>query len=158
MCIINWSVAYLENQRGMVMGSAHIVLAIIGFGVAFGRITSARIAEGYRQLPVLMTAAFASMVLTFFAPLPANGVADSTLIILASVFSSGIYPILLGDASMFPPSLSPAVLSAMMAALVSGTVLLPFLVVLLREHVGRVQGMCSISVVFLLLIISLCYR
>jgi fucose permease len=157
LCLVNWSVAYLENQRGMVMGAAHIVLAIIGVGIVFGRITSARLASRFPVMMVLLTAAAASMVLSFFAPLPLNGIYDSVLMVSACVFSSGIYPVLMGKASVFPASLSPAVYTTMTTSVVLGALLLPFVSGLLQEHVGRVEGMCSIAVVFLLLIGSLVY-
>lgn len=139
LCVVNWSVAFLENQRGMVMGAAHIVLAVIGLGVVLGRITSARLAERYPRILVLAIAAAASMFLVFFAPLPANGFYDSVLMVLACAFSSGIYPILVGEASIFPQSLAPAVYSTLTASVVLGALLLPFVFGLLQEHIGRVE-------------------
>jgi len=158
MAIVNWSVAFLENQRGMVLGAAHIVLAAIGLGVIVGRVMAARLAAKYKATLVVLAAALASIVLTFFAPIPQNGTFDSVLIVLACACSAGIYPILLGEATAFPASISPSVYTILTASVVAGASVFPFVIGLLLEHVGRVQGMCIIAAIFLLLFAMLAYK
>ena len=158
MAIVNWSVAFLENQRGMVLGASHIVLAIIGLGVIVGRVMTARLAAKYKAILVVLAAALASMVLSFFAPIPKNGTFDAVLIVLASACSAGIYPILLGEATAFPVSISPPVYTFLTASVVAGAATFPFVIGLLLEHIGRVQGMCAIAAIFLLLVAILAYK
>jgi predicted MFS family arabinose efflux permease len=141
-----WLVSFLEIERGMVSGAAHMVLMGIAASLTAGRWICSYLAKRIDPFDILVFMTLASGILVFLAPLPDSKAASIILYMLLGLAYSGINPFLIGYASRFPEGESSAVLTAIVSAGAVGGVFFPYLIGLLNQHINPILGMSSVSI------------
>ena len=141
-----WLVSFLEIERGMVSGAAHLVLMGIAASLTLGRWICSYLAGKIDPFDILVFITIASGVLVFLAPLPDSKTASVILYMLLGLTYSGINPFLIGYSAWFPQGESSAVLTAIISAGAIGGVFFPYLVGLLNQSINPIMGMSSVSI------------
>jgi MFS transporter, FHS family, glucose/mannose:H+ symporter len=140
-----WLITYLEEEHGLSGGSAHWALTGMWLGIVAGRLVCGWLTRRVDPYRVLFFLVIASGITLLVAPLTGSTAASLILYPLIGLFYSGIYPILIGYASWFPPDLNSTVFTVFVAAGAAGGAVLPYLVGLVNQFAGLVLGMSSIS-------------
>lgn len=146
---ITWLITFLINERGMILGSAHIVLCGVGITMALGRLTCGYFAKRFPAYKILLSLTIASAVLLFLAPLPSAVAANTALFLVASFSFAGIFPLLLAAAAVYPKSESSSAYTLFCLALVGGKILTPYALGQVFEYVGAVAGMYLCAVLLI---------
>jgi predicted MFS family arabinose efflux permease len=141
-----WLVSFLEIERGMVSGAAHVVLMGIAASLTIGRWICSYLAKKVDPFDILVFITLASGILVFLAPLPDSKAASIVLYMLLGLAYSGINPFLIGYASRFPEGESSAVITAIISAGAVGGVFFPYLIGLLNQNINPILGMSSVSI------------
>lgn len=141
-----WLVTFLEIEKGMVSGTAHLALVGIAISLTLGRWTCGFLSRKIEPFNILTFITIASGILVLAAPLPEAKAANVTLYMMLGFSYSGIYPFLIGYAAWFPESESSAVITAIISAGAMGGVFFPYLIGLLNEHINPILGMSSVVV------------
>lgn len=141
-----WLVTFLEIEKGMVSGSAHMVLVGIAVSLTLGRWACGYLSRKIDPFNILATITIASGVLVFLAPLPEAKAASIALYTLLGLTYAGINPFLVSYAAWFPESESSAVVSAVFSAGALGGIFFPYLVGLLNQNINPILGMSSVAV------------
>ncbi|MBN2025199.1 MAG: MFS transporter [Actinobacteria bacterium] len=144
--VTTWLVSFLEIERGMISGTAHLVLMGIAASLTAGRWACSYLSRLIDPFDILVAVSLASGVLVFLAPLPDSRAASIILYMLLGLAYAGINPFLIGYAARFPAGESSAVITAIVSAGSLGGVFFPYLVGLLNEHINPIIGMSSVSV------------
>ncbi|MBI9039250.1 MAG: MFS transporter [Bacteroidales bacterium] len=144
-----WIITFLEKERGLLQGSAHLILSAIGICLVFGRLACGNLTKRFSTFNILIIISIVSTFLIFFAPFPQHVIFNIVLFMLASIFFAGIFPLLLSAASTYPKSESSSTYSLFFIALALGSLFVPFLIGHIFEIAGYVAGMSSITVLFL---------
>ncbi len=139
-----WLITFLEEEHGLSGSSAHWALTGMWIGIVAGRLACGWLTKRVDPFRVLVFLVAASGVTLLVAPL-AGLPAALVLYPLLGLFYSGVYPILIGYASWFPPDLNSTVFTVFVAAGAAGGAVLPYLVGLVNQFAGLVIGMSSIS-------------
>ncbi|RJP29897.1 MAG: MFS transporter [Actinobacteria bacterium] len=141
-----WLVSFLEIERGMISGTAHLVLMGTAACLTVGRWACGYLSRFIDPFDILVAISLASGVLVFLAPLPDSRAASILLYMLLGLAYSGIYPFLVSYAVRFPDGESSAVITAIISAGAVGGVVFPYLIGLLNQHINPILGMSSVSV------------
>ena len=141
-----WLVTFLEIEKGMVSGSAHMVLVGVALSLTLGRWTCGYLAKKIDPFDILITITIASGVLIFLAPLPEAKIASIVLYTLLGFTYAGINPFLISYAAWFPENESSAVVSAIFSAGALGGLFFPYLIGLLNQHINPILGMSSVTI------------
>jgi len=146
---ITWLITFLEKEKGMVQSSAHLVLCGIGLTMVLGRLACGYLSKRFSSYRILIIITIVSTILAFFAPIPKVAMVNTVLFLLASLFFSGIYPLFLSAASVYPKSESSSAYTLFFIALSVGCLSIPYVLGHIFEYVGAVAGMSSVAVLFL---------
>jgi MFS family permease len=141
-----WLVTFLEIEKGMVSGSAHMVLVGVAISLTLGRWTCGYLSKKIDPFDILVTITIASGILVFLAPLPEAKVASIALYTLLGFTYAGINPFLISYAAWFPESESSAVVSAIFSAGGLGGIFFPYLIGLMNQHINPILGMSSVAI------------
>jgi predicted MFS family arabinose efflux permease len=141
-----WLVSFLEIERGMVSGAAHLVLVGIAASLTLGRFICGYLAGRINPFDILVSITLASGVLVFLAPLPDSKAASVILYMFLGLTYSGINPFLIVYSAWFPQGESSAVLTAIISAGAVGGVFFPYLIGLLNQNANPIVGMSSVSI------------
>lgn len=141
-----WLVTFLEIEKGMVSGSAHMVLVCIAISLTLGRWTCGYLSKKIDPFNILVVITIASGILVFLAPLPRAKVASIVLYTLLGFAYAGINPFLVSYAALFPGSESSAVVCAVFSAGALGGIFFPYLIGLLNQHINPILGMSSVAI------------
>ncbi len=145
-----WLVTFLENARGLILGSAHLVLCGFAAGMLLGRLACGYVTtKGFSVYKTLLIITSGSAVLVLLAPLSPDATVDTVLFPVAALFLAGIAPLLLSAAAVYPKSESPSAYSLLYIAMAIGGAIIPYAVGHAFELVGTVAAMSSISVLLL---------
>jgi len=144
-----WIITFLEKERGMISGSAHLVLSGIGICLVLGRLACGYLTKRFSTFKILIILTVVSSILIFFAPFDKNISINILLFFIASVFFAGIFPLLLSAASTYPKSESSNTYTLFFIALSLGCLFIPFVIGQIFEIAGYIAGMSSITVLFL---------
>ncbi|MCK4406850.1 MAG: MFS transporter [Bacteroidales bacterium] len=152
---VTWIITFLEKERGMLQGSAHLVLCGIGVTIVLGRMACGYLARRFSSYKILIIITIVSAVMIFFAPLPKVAMVNMVLFWVASLFFSGIYPLLLSAAIVYPKTESSSAYTLFFIAISVGGLSIPYVLGQIFEHVGAVAGMSSIAILFLGVLVCL---
>ena len=141
-----WLVSFLEIERGMVSGAAHLVLVGIAACLTLGRFICGWLAGKINPFDILVSITLASGVLVFLAPIPDSKAASVIIYMFLGLAYSGINPFLIGYSAWFPQGESSAVLTAIISAGAVGGVFFPYLIGLLNQNTSPIVGMSSVSI------------
>ncbi|MFW6113422.1 MAG: MFS transporter [Actinomycetota bacterium] len=141
-----WLVTFLEIERGMVSGSAHVVLVGTAASLTLGRWACSYLSRRIEPLDILTFISISAGVLVFLAPIPGSKAASVMLYMLLGFANSGIYPFLLGFSAWFPEGESSVVITSAVAAAGVGGIIFPYLIGLLNQHINPILGMSSASI------------
>ncbi|MBU1669509.1 MAG: MFS transporter [Actinobacteria bacterium] len=145
--VITWIVTFLENERGMTLGAAHVVLSGIGLALVMGRLVCGQLSKRFRVYRIELVIVPLSAVLVFIAPLPGSAVVNSALFLVSALVYSGVYPLLLSAASIYPRSDSAAAYTVFFLCVSLGGMTIPYALGQVFQHAGAVAGMSSSAVI-----------
>ncbi|MDY6795968.1 MAG: MFS transporter [Actinomycetota bacterium] len=141
-----WLVTFLEIEKGMVSGSAHVVLVGTATSLTLGRWACSYLSRNIDPLDILTFISISAGILVFLAPLPSSKAASIVLYLLLGFANSGIYPFLIGYSAWFPEGESSVVITSAVAAAGVGGIIFPYLIGILNQHINPILGMSSASV------------
>ena len=147
--VITWVVTFLEKERGVTLGAAHLVLCGVGTALVLGRLACGKLSKRFSVYKILLTLVPASAVLVFIAPLPDSAAINALLFIMSALVYAGIYPMLLSASSIYPRSDSAAAYTFFFIILAIGGVTIPYVLGQVFQHAGAVAGMSSASIMLL---------
>lgn len=150
-----WLVSFLEEEKGLMEGAAHLVLMGMALFITLGRIMCAIATKWFKPLNILIFISIASIFLIFAAPMPPMRWMNISLYLLTGLSVAGIYPLLLSYTAWFPNEDSPAVMSVIMASGALGGLIFPFVVGLIIGEVGAVMGMSSVCLLMMGLMVCI---
>jgi len=152
---LTWLITFLEDKRGTSPGTSHIILATMGIAAVIGRQIWARVAPKitvYRTLTLLVPV---STVFVFLAPLPNSVIINIILFFIAMIFISGINPLFLSAAAVYPKSHSSSAYTILFISISIGGIIIPFVIGQIFEYTSPIIGMSSISLLFVIVIVLL---
>ena len=152
---ITWIITFLENERGMLQGSAHLVLSGVGVSLVLGRLVCGNLTKRFSTYKILIIISIVSLFLVFFAPFPKYVLINIVLFLLASLFFSGILPLFLSAASVYPKSESSSTYTLLFIALAIGSLFFPYIIGQIFELLGAVTGLSSVAILFIGVLVCL---
>ena len=152
---ITWIITFLENERGMSQGSAHLVLCGVGVSLVLGRLICGNLTKRFTTSKILIIVSIVSVFLVFFAPFPKHVLINIVLFLLASLFFSGIIPLLLSAASVYPKSESSSTYTLLFIGLAIGSLFVPFIIGQIFEQMGAIVGMSSTAILIIGVLVCL---
>lgn len=150
--LITWLVTFLEQERGMTRGTAHLVLAGLGVALLVGRLTCAHLARRFSAYKILLLLTPLAAVLTFLAPLPDSTTANVALFLLSALVYAGTYPLLLSAAKVYPKSQSSGAYTLLFIAMSVGGLAMTYCIGQIFQHLGAVVGMSSAAAMFIIVL------
>ncbi len=148
--LLTWLITFLEEERGTSLEMSHIILSTLGIATIIGRLTWAKVT---RKITVYRTLLFIipiSAVLVFIAPLSNSVVTNIILFFISMIFVSGINPLFLSAAAVYPKSHSSSAYTILFISMAIGGITIPFGIGQIFQHAGPVIGMSSISILFVI--------
>jgi fucose permease len=127
----------------------------MGIAAVIGRQIWARVAPKitvYRTLTLLVPV---STVFVFLAPLPNSVIINIILFFIAMIFISGINPLFLSAAAVYPKSHSSSAYTILFISISIGGIIIPFVIGQIFEYTSPIIGMSSISLLFVIVIVLL---
>jgi|GEM_PF-918213 len=154
---LTWMITFLENNRGMDIGIAHIVLSIMGVATFTGRRMWGKVAANKRVYKTLLFIAPVSMFFIFIGPFPSNVIINIALFFMAIIFMSGINPLALSAAAIYPRSYSSSVYTILFSSAAVGGMAIPFGIGLIFQIFNATIGLSSIAILVLIIVIALLF-
>lgn len=148
--LLTWLITFFEDKRSASLGTSHIVLATMGIGAILGRLIWAKVTPKITVYRTLLTIIPISAVLVFIAPLPDSGTINIILFFVAMIFVSGVNPLFLSAAAVYPKSHSSSAYTILFISMSIGGILIPFGIGHVFQYAGPVIGMSSISLMFVI--------
>lgn len=155
--LLTWLITFLEEERGASLEMSHVILAAMGIAAIMGRLVWAKVAPKFTVYRTLLTIIPISAILVFIAPLPDTGTINIILFFIALVFVSGVNPLFLSAAAVYPKSHASGAYTVFFISMSMGGVLIPFCIGQVFQHAGPVVGMSSISVMFVFVTAALLF-
>lgn len=153
--LLTWLITFLENYRGTDVGMAHVILASMGLSAVIGRSIWGKLSNKISCYKTLVIIAPISTIMVIIAPLPEKSIYNIILFFVSMIFLSGINPLGLAAAGVYPQSHSSSAYSLFFSFGAVGGILIPFAIGIIFQHTNPVIGMSSISIVLLLILITL---
>ncbi len=150
--LLTWLVTFLEIKRGTPLGMAHVVLATLGVASVAGRLIWGRVSSKITVYHTLLFIVPISAALVFFAPLPETTIVNIILFFIATIFLSGINPLFLSAASVYPKSLSSSAYTVLFISISIGGMLIPFGIGQVFQYAGAEVAISSISILLVIVI------
>ena len=97
------------------------------------------------------------MILVFISPFPNNVTINIVLFALAVTFISGINPLALSAAAVYPKSYGSSAYTLLFSTAAIGGMTIPFGIGQVFQHFGAVVGMSSISFLILIIVLALLF-
>lgn len=157
VALLTWLITFLEDKRGLSLETSHIVLAAMGFGAILGRLIWARVTHKITVYRTLLFIIPFSAMLIFVAPLPSVSALNIILFFAAMIFVSGVNPLFLSAAAIYPKSHSSSAYTVLFIAMSIGGILIPFGIGQIFQLAGPVIGMCSIAILFIIVMVMLLF-
>lgn len=154
---LTWVITFLENNRGTDIGIAHIVLSAIGLCTFAGRRLWGKVASNKRVYKTLLFITPMSMIFIFLAPFPTNVNINILLFLIATIFISGINPLALSSAAIYPKSHASSTYTLLFGSSSIGGMTIPFGIGQVFQHFGAVVGMSSIAFLVLIIVFALLF-
>ncbi|HJN05784.1 MAG TPA: MFS transporter [Bacteroidales bacterium] len=149
---LTWLITFLEVQRETSVGVAHLILASMGIAAFFGRLIWSRVGPKITVYRTLLLIVPISVALVFIAPLSKIVMMNIILFFIAMIFVSGVTPLLLSTATVYPKSHSSSAYTILFIFMSLGGMLIPFGIGHVFQQEGPVIGMSSISLLFIIVI------
>lgn len=153
--LLTWLITFLENYRGTNIGMAHIILASMGLSAVIGRLLWGKLSSKISCYKTLLIIVPISTIMVVIAPIPSNSIYNIILFFVAMIFLSGINPLGLASAGVYPQSHSSSAYSLFFSFGAVGGIIIPFAIGIIFQHTNPVIGMSSIAIVLLLILIAL---
>jgi len=145
---LTWLITFLEEQRGTSLEMSHIILATMGISIIIGRLIWGKVAQKIKVYHTLLIIVPVSAVLVFVAPFPQTEIINIILFFVAMIFISGVNPLFLSAAAIYPKTHSSSVYTVFYIFMSLGGMIMPFGVGHVFQYFGAVTGMSSISLLF----------
>lgn len=147
--LLTWLITFLEEERGASLGTSHIVLAVMGIAAILGRLIWAKVTPKVTVYRTLLFIIPISALFVLIAPLPDSSTINIILFFFAMIFVSGVNPLFLSAAAVYPKSHSSSAYTILFIAMSIGGILIPFGIGKVFQYAGPVIGMSSISLLFI---------
>jgi MFS family permease len=154
---LTWMITFLESSRNTTDGLAHMILALMGIGSVAGRQMWAKITPKGKVYKTLLVIIPAAALIILIAPISNTAIVNICLFFFASVFLSGINPLFLAAAGIYPRSHSSGVYTILFIFMSMGGILIPFAIGQVLQFTDPVIGMSSISFLFVIVLLALIY-
>ncbi len=155
--LLTWLITFLENNRGSDIGMAHIILSIMGVASFAGRRIWGRVASKKRVYKTLLFISPMAMIFVFIAPQPSSIYTNIVLFAFAVIFISGINPLALSAAAIYPKSYGSSAYTILFSSAAIGGMAIPFGIGLVFQQTNSIIGMSSISLLIMIIVLSLLY-
>ena len=124
----------------------------MGIAAFFGRLIWSRVGPKITVYRTLLLIVPISVALVFIAPLSKIVMMNIILFFIAMIFVSGVTPLLLSTATVYPKSHSSSAYTILFIFMSLGGMLIPFGIGHVFQQEGPVIGMSSISLLFIIVI------
>ena len=148
--LLTWLITFLEEERGTSLEMSHIILSTMGIAAIIGRLTWAKVTLKVTVYRTLLFIIPIAAVLLFIAPLSNSVVTNIILFFITMIFVSGINPLFLSAAAVYPRSHSSSAYTILFISMAIGGIIIPFGIGQIFQHAGPVIGMSSISLMFVI--------
>lgn len=150
--VLTWLITFLEEQRSTQVGAAHLILASMGIAAALGRFVWSKVGPKITVYRTLLLIVPIAAIVIFIAPLSKVALTNIVLFFIAMIFVSGVNPLLLSVASVYPKSHSSSAYTILFISMSIGGILIPFGIGHVFQQAGPVIGMSSISLMFIIIL------
>jgi len=148
VALLTWLITFLETQQSTPLGTAHIVLSAMGIAAVSGRLIWGTVSTKLTAFRTLLIIVPISAILVFLAPLSQTVAINIILFFMAMFFVSGINPLLLSSAAIYPKSHSSSVYTILFISMGMGGATIPFCIGQVFQHAGAEVGIGSIAILF----------
>ena len=157
IALLTWLITFLELEQNTALGTAHIILSVMGIAAVLGRLMWAVVSSKTSAIRTLLIIVPFAAVLVFLAPLSQIVTINIVVFFLAMFFISGINPLLISASAIYPKSHSSSVYTMLFMAMSIGGATVPFGIGQIFQHVNSVVGMSSIAVMFIVATVILIF-
>ncbi len=155
--LLTWLITFLEEERGTSLEMSHILLATMGIAAIIGRLIWGKVAHKITVYRTLLLIIPVSAILIFIAPLSKTEAINIVLFFVAMIFVSGVNPLFLSAAAVYPKSHSSGAYTLLFVFMSIGGMSIPFGIGQVFQYAGPVVGMSSISLLFVIVLVMLLF-